>query len=29
MCGNGWTIDVIAHIFGLLPQEYKQSTGVR
>ena len=24
MLGNGWTIDVIAHIFSYLPNEYKQ-----
>lgn len=23
MCGNGWTVDVIAHIFNYLPQEWK------
>jgi len=23
MLGNGWTIDVIAHIFNYLPLEYK------
>lgn len=23
-CGNGWTVDVIAHIFKFLPDEYKK-----
>lgn len=23
VCGNGWTVDVIAHIFSYLPEEYK------
>lgn len=22
--GDGWTVDVIAHIFSFLPQEYKE-----
>lgn len=22
--GNGWTVDVIAHIFRFLPDEYKE-----
>lgn len=25
-CGNGWTVDVIAHIFSSLPDEYKTKT---
>lgn len=24
-CGNGWTVDVIAHIFSFLPDEYKRA----
>ena len=23
MLGNGWTVDVIAHIFSYLPEEWK------
>lgn len=25
-CGNGWTVDVIAHIFTYLPEEYKKKS---
>lgn len=25
LCGNGWTVDVIAHIFKQLPNEYKKT----
>lgn len=24
VCGDGWTVDVIAHIFSFLPEEYKE-----
>ena len=24
VCGDGWTVDVIAHIFSFLPKEYKE-----
>ena len=27
LCGNGWTVDVIAHILSFLPDEYKTTSG--